>query len=72
MQRLAAWVGYVLLPMRCLHEAVGTALIVTCGSAGVAALLGPTLTAAVWACAVGVSAATSSTTPGITRIRPVS
>ena len=52
------------LQMRCLHEAVGTAMIVTGGSAGVAALLGPTLTAGVWACAVAMAVATFSGSSG--------
>ena len=52
------------LPMKCLHEAVGTAMIVTGGSAGVAALLGPTLTAGVWACAVAMAVASFSGSSG--------
>lgn len=52
------------LPMRCMHEAVGTAFIVTGGSAGVASLLGPTWTAAVWAAAVAVGIGTFSGSSG--------
>jgi glycerol uptake facilitator-like aquaporin len=52
------------LPTRCLHEAVGTAFIVTGASAGAAALSSPIATAAISGCCVATAVATFSSTSG--------
>ena len=52
------------LPTRCLHEAVGTALIVTGASAGAAALSSSVATAAITGCCVAAAVATFAATSG--------